>query len=129
MEEVCKAYFLRVGLEGKSESLAEGVCGELARYFGGRPVYLPFGSARIKAKRNAALMADWGKGSSPEDLVVKYGLSIQSVYKIISDHRKARVRRLNTDFPPTRPGHTEKSALPGPSNADRSSQKPGAGNK
>ena len=64
------------------EGLASRVVARVRRELGGRQVYISLG-AKVRADaRNAAMRAEFNGGNHAE-LAAKYGLCIQTVYKIL----------------------------------------------
>ena len=60
--------------------------------FGGSMLYIPVGTTLDRAARNAELLAAF-TGNNHRELARRYGLSVKSVYGVISAYRKDRDRK------------------------------------
>ncbi len=86
-EQLAKA--LLVFRVDHGETIAANVAKSLADYlsiaWGGMPIYIP-----KDAKRRASMMLDEFTGDNHAELARKYGVSLQTVYRVIKTEQQAR---------------------------------------
>ena len=88
--DVIESLLLRVWSfnKEKARSVAESVIIEIAKYHGGKMVYIPIGNALKVALKHRQIFMDWKADMPVDDISSKHEISIQTVYKVIKQQRK-----------------------------------------
>ena len=73
--------------EVQASEVAFALVEDLRKAFSGSLIYFPKWSRNRLVKRNAAILRDCN-GHNHNELAVKYGLSVQHIYEIISTEKK-----------------------------------------
>lgn len=89
--EVLMSAFKRSGdSPDEARKRAEAAAIALSQYFGGRQFYIPMNNGLQRSLRDQKIFADFNGQNVPE-LAVRYGVSIQMVYRVIAEQRKLRI--------------------------------------
>lgn len=84
--EVIQAHGL---VEPMAVAAAWAIVTRFKAEYGGQMVYVPKGHKTALADRNAAILAAWRRGERPDLIAERYGLSVATVYSIVSEMRAA----------------------------------------
>ncbi len=86
---------------GLSEEIAAALGTDVAmrmvERWGGQQLYMPKGVRIVAARLHQQIYDDW-KGRNQRDLVRKYGVSLQFIYRVIKIMRRADLNRRQADM-------------------------------
>lgn len=85
--------------EEQAFQIGREVAEQMASHWGGQNVYFPMGLTYKLSQRDRQIYADF-TGNNHSDLVRKYGVSLQWVYKIIRTIRKEELALRQKDLFP-----------------------------
>ncbi len=83
----------------RAEHVAVEVSRRMAKHWGGQSVYVPMGLSYNVSDRDKKIYADFN-GTNHSDLVRKYGVSLQWIYKIVKAVRQSEMKRIQRDLFP-----------------------------
>ncbi|AUH53228.1 DNA-binding protein [Chromobacterium sp. ATCC 53434] len=72
----------------QAEKIAHEITRRMAQHWGGQNVYFPLDRSSKSAERDRQILAEFN-GANHASLAQKHGISVQWVYKIIKNARKA----------------------------------------
>ena len=84
---------LDIGADTANQTGLEIAC-RMAAHWGGQLVYFPKGLSYELSKRDRRIFAEFS-GTNHADLAIRYGVSVQWVYKIIKMARVEEIRKGN----------------------------------
>lgn len=81
-----------LGLEGgKAKKFGKDVMEMMASEWGGQNLYIPMRLTAKRSERNAKIFNEF-TGDNAQMLALKYGMSVQQLYRIIKQERARRVK-------------------------------------
>lgn len=93
LADVVEGELVRRGaMSGSPRELAEAIVAQIAHYQGGRPFYLPVGTALKRALRDRRIYRDLRNGNY-EEIAQREGVCVQQIYKIYGEMRALEKRR------------------------------------
>ncbi|POA99713.1 DNA-binding protein [Chromobacterium sinusclupearum] len=73
----------------QAEKIAQEITRRMAQHWGGQNIYFPLGKSSKSAERDRQILQEFNGGNHAE-LALKHGISVQWVYKILKNARKAQ---------------------------------------
>lgn len=84
----------------RAADISQAVSDDMAGHWGGQLVYFPKGMYSILSKRDRQIYADFS-GHNHDELAEKYGVCVQTIYRIVKLMRRASITDLHDDLFPS----------------------------